>query len=110
MKPHLLFLKSRCFYLERQMYFYAKDLHFRNTYLLWLVYIRCYFVYCSDLLKTQTATLRKAFKTLYQGSFKRYHRLPPSTPTYALKILLEDFDDLCSRFSVKLQARIQNRY
>jgi hypothetical protein len=50
MKPHLLFLRSRCAYLENSIRFYAQKLCFKNRYLLWVVYIRPYFVYCCNLL------------------------------------------------------------
>jgi hypothetical protein len=110
LKPHLIFLKKRCAQLENSIQFYAQKLSFKNRYLLWVVYIRPYFVYCCSLLQTQTKSIRYQFKTLYQCSFKRFMNIPKTTPVDVLDLLLENFDNLCTRFKYQLLGKISMRY
>jgi len=52
MRSHLKTLKKKCFYLERKALFYAHKLSLKNQYLLWMIYIRTHFGYCSGFLDT----------------------------------------------------------
>ena len=110
MRSHLKTLKKKCFYLERKALFYAHKLSLKNQYLLWMIYIRTHFGYCSGFLDTQTRSLQQNFEVLYRASFKRFLHLPASTPAYITDMLLEPFDQFTKRIQLRIETKIQSRY
>ncbi len=57
--PQLDKIKKRSNYLRSNMRYYTHNLFFENYYLLWMVYIRPYYLYTTSLIKTQNQTSQK---------------------------------------------------
>jgi len=99
--PQLDRIKKRSNYLRANMRYYTKDLSFENQYLLWVVYVRPYYMYTAPVVGTQTATLQQRFHSQWRNSFKQFMGLPANLPSATLQRILHSTQFICESNNCK---------
>jgi hypothetical protein len=80
-EPHLAWLRQRAGYLRLNLSHFTRKLAFKNQFLLWLIYIRPYFLYVAPVVHTQSNTTQRSFHTQWRCSLKSFLHFPRNLPS-----------------------------